>query len=82
MAPITTMKAFAVKEYKDFGDLSALTEFQVDKPKAPTGKDLLVRIKAVATNPIDYKRLANLGNFDQAFDQAEPLIVGWDAAGI
>lgn len=77
------MKAFAITEYKPMGNLSALKEVTIPKPKA-TGKDLLVRVKAVATNPIDYKRLANLGKDTEAYEGGEenPLIVGWDAAGI
>ena len=77
----TMMKAFAIKEYKPMGDLSAVKEYQLPKPK-PTGKDLLIRVKAVATNPIDYKRLANLGNHNEPFDNEKPLVVGWDASGI
>ncbi|CAB9525520.1 alcohol dehydrogenase-like protein SE_1777 [Seminavis robusta] len=39
-------------------------------------------VKAVATNPIDYKRLANLGKHDEDFEAQEPLTVGWDASGV
>ena len=54
----------------------------MDKPSSPTGHDLLIRVKTVATNPIDYKRLGNLGKHTEAFEGTEPLVVGWDAAGI
>jgi len=77
----TTMKAFAVSEYKPVGDLTALKEVTVAKPTA-TGHDLLIRVKAVATNPIDYKRLGNLGNDKEPFEGEAPLVVGWDAAGV
>ena len=76
------MKAFAVTEYKAVGDLSALKEVQVNNPDSPTGHDILVRVKAVATNPVDYKRLGNLGKHTEPFEGTEPLIVGWDASGI
>lgn len=78
------MKVFGVTEYKEVGDLSALKEYEVAKPSAPTGKDLLVKVKAVATNPIDYKRLGNLGNLTESYDGGEekPLVVGWDASGV
>ena len=76
------MKAFAVTEYKAAGDLSALKEAQVNNPDSPTGHDILVRVEAVATNPIDYKRLGNLGKHTEPFEGTEPLIVGWDASGI
>ena len=76
------MKAFAVSEYKPVGDLSALRKVEIPRPASPTGHDLLINVKAVATNPIDYKRLGNLGNHEEAFGQDTPLVVGWDAAGI
>lgn len=74
------MKAFGVREYKAMGDLSALEEIELPKPSA-AGHDLLVRVKAVATNPIDYKRLANMGKPGEAVGD-KPLVVGWDAAGV
>jgi NADPH:quinone reductase len=77
-----TMKAFAISEYKPIGELDHLVEVQVPKPSAPRGHDVLVKIKAVATNPIDYKRLGNLGNHTASYEVDGPLIVGWDGAGI
>lgn len=74
------MKAFAVEEYHAAGDLSALKQVEIDKP-SPEPRDLIVKIKAVATNPIDVKRLANMGNHT-AVHTGPPLVVGWDAAGI
>jgi NADPH2:quinone reductase len=74
------MKAFAVVEYKPNGELDHLKETEVPKPSA-SGKDLLVKVKAVATNPIDYKKLANLGNHEATFEGA-PLVVGWDGSGV
>ncbi len=43
----------------------------------PSGRDLLVEVKAVGLNPIDYKiRSRRSGSAGQ------PVILGWDAAGI
>ncbi|NOU11327.1 MAG: alcohol dehydrogenase catalytic domain-containing protein [Nitrospira sp.] len=43
----------------------------------PSGQDLLVEVKAVGLNPIDYKvRTRRSGSAGQ------PVILGWDAAGI
>ena len=43
----------------------------------PTGRDLLVEVKAIGLNPIDYKiRLRRSGT------ERQPVILGWDAAGI
>ena len=75
------MKVIGVKEYKTFGDMSALQEFELPTP-TPTGNDILVKIKAVATNPIDYKALANLGKGEGKVEAEDPLVVGWDASGV
>lgn len=75
------MKVLGVKEYKDFGDLSALQEYEVPTPEAQ-GHDLLVQVKAVATNPIDYKALANLGNGAAPVEGDAPRVVGWDGSGV
>lgn len=75
------MRAFAIIEYKPVGDLSALKEVELPKPTA-VGRDLLVKVKAVATNPIDYKRLGNLGNHQEKYEGEKPLVVGWDASGV
>ena len=76
------MKSFAITEYKPVGDLSVFKQVEMEKPSSPTGHDLLIRVKAVATNPIDYKRLGNLGKDTEPFEGTDPLVVGWDAAGI
>ena len=87
------MKPFAVTEYKPVADKEdqvnkldyspARKEVQVNQlDYTPTAHDVLVRVKAVATNPIDCKRLGNLGNHTELFEGKEPLVVGWDASGI
>ena len=76
------MKAFAVDQYKPIADLSHLKQVDLPMPDKPQGHDLIVQVKAVATNPIDYKRLANLGKHQQPFELKHPLVVGWDATGI
>lgn len=43
----------------------------------PTGRDLLVEVKAVGLNPIDYKIRSRRSGTD-----GRPVILGWDAAGI
>ena len=78
----STMKAFAISEYKPMGEIDHLVQVLVPKPSAPTGHDVLVKIKAVATNPVDFKRLANFGDTTASYDVDGPLIVGWDSAGI
>ena len=43
----------------------------------PTGRDLLVEIKAIGLNPIDYKIRSR-----RSGTEGQPVILGWDAAGI
>jgi len=80
--PAISMKAFAVTEYRPVGDISALVEHELPKPAVSSGRDLVVKVKAVATNPVDVKALANLGDPEAEFKRDKPLLVGWDAAGV
>ncbi|MBS0149459.1 MAG: zinc-binding alcohol dehydrogenase family protein [Nitrospira sp.] len=43
----------------------------------PTGRDLLIEVKAIGLNPIDYKIRSRRSGTD-----GQPVILGWDAAGI
>ena len=57
-------------------DERSLFEFETPVPR-PGDRDLLVRVQAVSVNPVDVKvRMRKQGT------QAEPVILGWDAAGI
>jgi NADPH2:quinone reductase len=54
----------------------SLFEFATPVP-SPGVRDLLVRVKAISVNPVDVKvRMRKQGS------DAEPVILGWDAAGI
>src|SRR5499427_3230299 len=51
--------------------------FEFETPMHQPNRDLLVRVKAVSVNPVDVKvRMRKQGTQDQ------PVILGWDAAGI
>jgi len=56
-----------------------LDEVILNKPKAE-GRDLLIRVKAVATNPIDNKVLG--AKFGPSHTTEKPITPGWDGAGI
>ena len=57
-------------------DERSLFEFETAVPQ-PGPHDLLVRVHAVSVNPVDVKsRMRRQGT------EAQPLILGWDAAGI
>lgn len=43
----------------------------------PQGRDLLIEVKAVGLNPIDYKIRSSRSSMG-----VEPIILGWDAAGV
>lgn len=53
----------------------ALIDVEIDKPH-PEGRDILVRIRAVSVNPVDYKIRRNAAPAGDT-----PKILGWDAAG-
>lgn len=51
-------------------------DFTLDTPH-PTGHDILVKIKAVSVNPVDFKVRRRISE-----EQHPARILGWDAAGI
>lgn len=71
------MKAVALTQYLPIDDPNSLVDVELDKPQA-AGRDLLVAIKAIAVNPVDYKVRAP----KDAEVKPSPKVLGWDAAGI
>ncbi|KIN70544.1 Zinc-binding alcohol dehydrogenase family protein [Sulfitobacter noctilucae] len=69
------MKAVGYKAAGDLERTDALMDLTLDKPSA-TGRDLLVQVRAVSVNPVDYKIRQNRPPEDDA-----PAILGWDAVG-
>jgi zinc-binding alcohol dehydrogenase family protein len=57
-------------------DPESLVDLEVPKPVA-VGRELLVEVKAISVNPVDYKIRARA-----AADEQLPRILGWDAAGV
>lgn len=72
------MKAVGFKTSLPITSADSFIDFETEKPH-PTGKDLLVKIKAIAVNPVDYKIRQNAAK-DTVL--SEPKIIGWDACGI
>lgn len=70
------MFAVACDRYAPLNDARCFLELDLPDP-VPEPRDLLVRIKAVAVNPIDTKVRRSFGE-----GIPEPRILGWDAAGI
>jgi NADPH2:quinone reductase len=61
-------------------ELDHLEAFDIPRPK-PEGRDLLVEVRAVSVNPVDYK-VASGGGPGGAPDTDAIKVVGYDAAGV
>ena len=70
------MRAVGYKHSLPIEQAESLLDLDIDKP-TPQGRDLLVQVKAISVNPVDYKvrrRVDPKGG--------EPKILGYDAAGV
>lgn len=72
------MKAIGLNDYLPIDAPESLIDFEADIPK-PTGRDLLVRVRAIAVNPVDTKVRAPKGD---GKTEDPPRILGWDASGV
>lgn len=70
------MKAIALTRYLPVSDPQSLIDVDIDKP-TPSGHDLLVKIEAIAVNPVDAKVRAPKDKIEET-----PRVLGWDAAGV
>ncbi|MDP2696514.1 zinc-binding alcohol dehydrogenase family protein [Thalassospira sp.] len=70
------MKAVGLTRYLPIDNPQSFLDVEVVTP-APAGRDILVRIHAVAVNPVDFK----VRRPKDAVEEI-PRILGWDAAGI
>lgn len=70
------MKAIGYKENLPIENEKALQDIELDQPKAK-GKDLLVEVKAISVNPVDFKIRQNA-----ASEEGQWKVIGWDATGI
>ena len=69
------MKAIGYTQSLPISNPLSLVDIELPQPTA-SGRDLLVRVKSIAVNPVDYKIRQN----------AEPMsnkykVLGWDAVG-
>lgn len=72
------MKAVGFKTSLPISNPESFIDFETPIP-SPTSYDLLVKIKAVGVNPVDFKIRQNSAK-DIVLDS--PKIIGWDATGI
>jgi len=69
------MKAIGYLQSLPIDDPESLFDVELPQPKA-SGRDLLVKIKAIAVNPVDYKIRQNF-----PAESNIPKVIGWDAVG-
>lgn len=70
------MKAVGLYKYLPIEHPQSLIDVELDKP-IPTGRDLLVKVKAISVNPVDYKVRSPKNR-----EESVPKVLGWDVAGI
>lgn len=69
------MKAVGYIKSLPINDPDSLTDIELPQPIA-TGHDLLVKVKAIAVNPVDYKIRQNVSPAEGDYK-----VLGWDAVG-
>lgn len=69
------MKAIGYTKSLPITDPESLSDIELPQPVA-SGQDLLVKIKAIAVNPVDYKIRLNVAATDDNYK-----VIGWDAVG-
>lgn len=69
------MKAVGYTKCLPIDNVDALTDIELPQPVA-TGRDLLIKVGAIAVNPADYKVRQNM-----APAAGETKVIGWDAVG-
>lgn len=72
------MKAVGFKKSLPIDEPNSFIDVEIDKP-TPGRRDILMKIKAISVNPVDYKVRQSAAE-DSELD--DPKIIGWDAAGI
>ncbi|MRW94261.1 zinc-binding alcohol dehydrogenase family protein [Duganella sp. FT80W] len=70
------MKAIAYYQSLPVDHADALIDIELPAPQ-PTGRDLLVEVRAISVNPVDTKIRRNV-----APAEGQAKVIGWDAAGV
>lgn len=69
------MKAIGYQKALPILDSESLLDIELPQPVA-TGRDLLIKVNAIAVNPVDCKIRQNVSP-----STADPKVIGWDAVG-
>ncbi|WP_424493605.1 zinc-binding alcohol dehydrogenase family protein [Salinimicrobium sp. GXAS 041] len=72
------MKAVGIKRSLPIEEKDSFIAFETPKPE-PGDHDILVKVKAVSINPVDFKVRQSAAKEKEL---GEPKILGWDAAGV
>ena len=78
-SPCAVIEGMKAITYSEYGTPDVLELTDVPVPKVGPGM-VLVKVKAAAVNPVDWKIMA--GYLDAAMDLQFPAIPGWDVAGV
>ncbi len=70
------MKAVTLTRYLPISDPRSFEDTDLPTPVAK-GRDLLVAVKAIAVNPVDFKLRAPKDTVEKT-----PRVLGWDASGV
>src|SRR5437588_11711311 len=71
------MRAVGYRKSLPIDNPESLLDLEIDKP-APAGRDLLVQVKAISVNPVDYKMRKRA----EPKDGEPPKILGYDATRV
>ena len=69
------MKAIGYKNSLPINEIESLVNIELPQPIA-TGRDILVKVAAIAVNPVDYKIRQNVAPVNDEYK-----VIGWDAVG-
>lgn len=76
MAVNRTISAVVSRAWGSLDDPNSFIDTQLPAPAEPTGRDLVVEVKAISVNPLDTRIRA------AANPEGADRVLGWDAAGI
>jgi len=74
------MKAVGYTKSLPINDPESLIDIELPQPNA-TGHDLLVKVSAIAVNPVDYKIRQRISPSDDPNYSDNYKVLGWDAVG-
>jgi zinc-binding alcohol dehydrogenase family protein len=70
------MKAVGYRQSLPISEAASLLDVELPEPK-PSGRELLVQVRAISVNPVDTKVRVRM-----APEPGETKVLGWDAAGV